>query len=316
MSEPLAIGVDMGGTKTVFGVVTATGEVLEEFFVPSPKQTADGAFEVLLAGIDQLRAKYSVKALGVGVAGFVDRTGTRVEFAPHLPWRGEPLAARLSAAVDLPVVLDNDANQATWAEWKLGAGRTSQDLLVVSFGTGIGGGLVLGGQLHRGWSGMAGEMGHQQVVQNGIDCPCGNNGCWEQYASGRALDRAARDQVSAATPLGGELLEAAGDEPVAGPAVSALARTGNAAARELTNEIGHWIAVGLSNLTAVLDPEMFVVAGGLVDDQELFLEPARETFAQLVPGRGHRELPAIVAAELGSGAALIGAAARALSESQ
>ena len=201
----------------------------------------------------------------------------------------------------VPVTLDNDANSAAWAEHRFGAGRGVEDLVMITVGTGIGGGLVLGNRLYRGAFGIAGEPGHTQVVENGRPCPCGNFGCLEQYASGRALVFEAR----AAADSG---LEEPIIDGVTGPAVTAAAARGDAAALAAFDAVGHWLGVGIANLAAVLDPALIVLGGGVSDAGALLLGPARKAFASSLSGRGHRPLARIELAALGSEAGLVGAA--------
>ena len=166
-----------------------------------------------------------MEAVGIGAAGWVDNDQAVVRFSPHLAWRSEPLKARLSGRIDIPLIVDNDANAAAWAEYRFGAGRGSSVMVCITLGTGIGGGLVIGGKLFRGSYGMAGEWGHMISVPDGHWCECGNRGCWEQYASGNALVRDARALARTNSPTAYQLLEIVGDDPdkITGPDVTAAA---------------------------------------------------------------------------------------------
>ncbi|HMA45802.1 MAG TPA: ROK family glucokinase, partial [Frankiaceae bacterium] len=260
--------------------------------------------------VADLRRSYEVEAVGIGAAGFVDRNRATVLFAPNLAWRDEPLRDEVGARVGLPVVVENDANAMAWGEYRFGAGRGQDDLVCVTIGTGIGGGIVLDGALYRGRYGIGAEPGHVQVVPDGHRCGCGNRGCWEQYASGRALVREARE-IAAVTPArAARLLELGGGEPegIGGPEVTRAAREGDLAALECFAVVGRWLGQGLADLAAVLDPGRFVVGGGVSEAGEMLLTPARAAFRLALTGRGHRPEAEIVLAELGAAAGLVGAA--------
>jgi len=306
------VGVDIGGTKVAAGVVTYEGTVLDLVRRETPDRTKapDVVEATIVDAVEELTGRHDVHAVGVGAAGFVDATRSRVLFAPHLSWRDEPLRAALSARLRLPVVVENDANAALWAEWRFGAARGETDVVCVNLGTGIGGALLTHGTLQRGRFGMAGEFGHMQVVPGGRRCECGNRGCWEQYASGNALVREARELAAAGSPVAHVLLDLAGGDPAAitGPLVTDAARAGDPAARELLADIGQWLGVGIANLVAALDPGTVVVGGGLSEAGDLLLDPAREAFARQLTGRRFRPEARIVPAELGNTAGLVGAA--------
>jgi len=212
--------------------------------------------------------------------------------------------------VAVPIFVDNDANAAVWAEWKFGAARGETQVMMITLGTGIGGGILVNGAVQRGRFGIAGEFGHMQVVPGGHRCECGNRGCWEQYASGNALVREARSLFSANSPIASDLLDRAEGvvENLTGPLITQAARDGDPTARELLAEIGSWLGVGIANLAAAFDPGTFVIGGGVSAAGDLLLGPARETFKRQLTGRGYRPEANIVAAQLGNEAGLIGAA--------
>lgn len=308
----MTIGVDIGGTKVAAGVVTPGGRVLARVRTHTPDQSKSPAVveDTIVAAVEQLRADFAVRAVGVAAAGFVDERRANVLFAPHLSWRGEPLRDSLSVRLGLPVVVENDANASAWAEVRAGAGIGVGNVVVVNLGTGIGGAVVLGGQLVRGRYGLAGEFGHMTVVQGGYRCECGNRGCWEQYASGNALAREARELVVAESPVAGALHRAVGGDPrlITGTLVSELANKGDRACLELTEETGQWLGIGLANLAAAFDPELFVIGGGVSEVGDLLLGPARVAFRRNLTGRGYRPAAEVAAAALGNEAGLIGAA--------
>ena len=292
----VTVGVDVGGTKIAGGLVDEQGRVLRRAAADTPADSAAAIAAATAELIEKLRADQpDVAAVGIGAAGFIDAARSTVLFAPNLVWRDEPFRSEIADRVGLPVVLENDANAAAWAEYRFGAGRGSRDLVAVTIGTGIGGGLVLDGRLYRGAFGIAGEPGHMRVVPDGRPCGCGNRGCWEQYASGPSLLRAARER--------------SGGEPFPdGRALTLDAQGGDELALACYDEVGAWLGEGLAALAAILDPDRFVVAGGVSEAGDLLLEPARRRYASALSGRAYRPLADIVAAELGPEAGLVGAA--------
>jgi glucokinase len=303
-------GIDVGGTKIAGGLVDERGKVVRRSRRPTPSRNPADCAATIAGIVAELRDGYDVEAIGIGAAGFIDADRARVLFAPNLAWRDEPLRERVAAESGLPVVVENDANAAAWGEHRFGAGRGRPDLVVVALGTGIGGGIVVDGRLHRGRFGIGGEIGHMRVVPDGRLCGCGNRGCWEQYCSGQALERAARELAEAAPARLERLLELAGGDvaDIDGPVITKAARAGDPAAVECLREVGRWLGQGMADLAAVLDPGCFVVGGGVSDARELLLDPARDAFAHALTGRGHRPLAEIRLAELGNEAGLVGAA--------
>jgi glucokinase len=309
----LAVGVDIGGTKVAAGVVDPGGRVLVRARRDTPHRSTSPRVveDTIVSAVEEVLGQVGeVVAVGIGAAGFVAADRATVVFAPHLSWRNEPLRQALGERLEVPIFVDNDANAAVWAEHRFGAGRGESHLVMVNLGTGIGGGIVLDGRVMRGRFGIAGEFGHMQVVPDGIRCECGNRGCWEQYASGNALVREARALMSAGSPVVSDLFDRVGGRPeeLTGPLVTEAARDGDPLARELLGEIGRWLGVGIADLAAALDPGMFVIGGGVSAAGDLLLGPAREAFRRQLTGRGYRPEAAIVAAELGNEAGLVGAA--------
>ena len=306
----LAIGVDIGGTKVAAGLVDEDGQVLARARRLTPSRDPQAVEATIVEVVDELRTGHDVVAVGIGAAGFVDADRARVMFAPHLAWRNEPLQVAVAEVTGLPVVVENDANAAAWAEWRFGAGRGQTHVVCVTLGTGIGGGIVTNGRVERGRYGMAGEFGHMVVVPDGHRCECGNRGCLEQYASGNVLGREARELARAGSPVTVPLMERVGGDvdALVGPLVTEAARDGDPCAIELFDEVGRWLGVGLANLAAALDPGVFVIGGGVSDAGELLLKPARESFRRTLTGRGFRPEPQILKAALGPEAGLVGAA--------
>jgi glucokinase len=309
------VGVDIGGTKIAAGVVAEDGTMLGEAQRETPAQDADliaTAVAEVVAELSDVAAQQGdvVESVGVACAGFIDRAGETVVFAPNLAWRDEPLKARLEEVTGLPVVLENDANAAAWGEFRFGAGRDVDDMLLITLGTGVGGGVIVDGQLLRGAHGMGAEVGHIRVVPDGYRCGCGNKGCWESYASGSALVREAQALVAGGSPHAGALADRCGGDPEAltGTMVTEVAQAGDPAATELLEDLGRWTGEGAASLAAVLDPGLIVIGGGVSAAGDLVLQPARSAFARQLTGRGHREITPVVLAELGNRAGMIGAA--------
>jgi glucokinase len=303
------IGIDIGGTKVAAGVVDDEGNVLARARRRTPSRDPEHLVDVVTEIVRQLLSEHEVSAIGVGAAGFVDAERRTVLFAPNLAWRDTPLRDEIAARIELPVVVENDANAAAWGEYRYGAGEKHPHLVVLTIGTGIGAGLVLGGGLYRGAFGIAGEPGHVRVVPGGRQCGCGNLGCWEQYCSGSALVRAAQEIATERPDDAKRLLELADDvDAIDGPVVTRAAQEGDAAAIDCFTEIGRWLGQGIADLAAVLDPGRFVIGGGVSAAGELLLGPARETYAAALTGRGHRPMAEVVGARLGAEAGLIGAA--------
>lgn len=306
----LAIGIDVGGTKIAGGVVDEQGRILEQARVESPARSTDAIEQAITDLVTDLRTRHDVASVGVGAAGFVDRARSTVLFAANLAWRDEHLKADLEARLGLPVVVENDANAAAWGEFAHGAGEGVDDLLLVTVGTGVGGGIVLDGRLLRGAFGVAAEIGHLRVVPGGRQCGCGNLGCWEQYASGTALVRGAREAAAAGSVLASDLLDRAGGrvEGITGPLITEAARDGDVFAVEQLAELGRWLGEGIASLVAVLDPAVAVIGGGVSEAGDLLLTPIRDAFRHQLTGRGHRPELEVRPARLGNAAGTIGAA--------
>jgi glucokinase len=221
-----------------------------------------------------------------------------------------PARALLEASTGLPVVVENDGNIAAWGEYRYGAGRGTSDLTLVTVGTGIGGGIVINGQLFRGAHGVAGEIGHINAVPDGRPCGCGRHGCLEQYASGNALVRDARALAAERRGEAGVLLSLGDGTPegVQGVHVTEAARAGDPVAMEAFTQVGAWLGRGLADLAAVLDPEVFVIGGGVSDAGDLLLASARQTLADKLIGQQNRPAPLVRVAELTNNAGLVGAA--------
>jgi glucokinase len=203
------------------------------------------------------------------------------------------LALQIGERVGLPVVLENDANCAAWGEARFGAGRDRDDIVMITVGTGIGGGIILDGHLVRGGFGIGAEPGHMNVVRDGLPCGCGQRGCWEQYGSGTALHRRAAEL---------------GYQGEGGAHLTAAAHAGDRAALEAFAEVGQWLGRGLASVAALLDPRLIIIGGGVSEAGELILQPVREAFDACLPATSERPHAVIEAAILGGDAGMIGAA--------
>jgi glucokinase len=306
----LTIGVDVGGTKVAAGVVDEQGRILEKLKRSTPASSPEQTATVISDAVLELLGRHHVEAVGLGAAGFVDEARATVLFAPNLAWRDEPVKTKVEDRVGLPVVVENDANATVWAETIFGAARGHENVVLVTVGTGIGGGIVINGKLYRGRWGVGGEPGHYRVVPDGRLCGCGNRGCWEQYASGNALVAEARE-FAARSPRGAvRLLQLGGGAPhgITGPGITRAAREGDPAALRCFEIVGSWLGNGLADLAAILDPGCFVIGGGVSEAGDLLIGPARTAFAAALTGRTYRPLAEIRRAELGPDAGLVGAA--------
>ncbi|MFL6061420.1 MAG: ROK family glucokinase [Marmoricola sp.] len=310
----LTVGIDVGGTKIAAGVVAEDGHLVETSRRESPAEHPAAIADAIGEVVDEYRADHQIAGVGVAAAGFIDLARTEVMFAPNLAWRDEPLRQLVADRVKLPTIIENDANAAAWAEYRFGAGQGARTLAMVTIGTGIGGGLVLGGpdagEVFRGGFGVAAEFGHMRVVPGGRLCACGLHGCWEQYGSGTGLTSRARELAAEDPTRAVALLELAGGDPAAveGPMVSEAAERGDQAALQSFAELAHWIGEGIGSLSAILDPDVVVVGGGVSESKWLDVDGIIRAFQGTQTGFGHRPAPRIVRAALGNDAGLIGAA--------
>ena len=308
----LTIGVDVGGTKVAGGVVDEHGTVLASNRRDTPAEDPAGTRDTIADVAAELAREHpEATAIGIGAAAWIDAAGSTVLFAPNLAWRDEPLRDYVSKQVGLPTVLENDANVAAWAEFRFGAARHADDSMVmITVGTGIGGGIVLNGKLWRGANGIAGELGHIQMVPEGHPCGCGRLGCLEQYASGNALVRFARAGARQEPERAARLLKLAGGDPLAitGRQITEAARAGDGVARDAFAQIGYWLGVAMADLAQIFDPQVLVVGGGVIDAGDLLMGPTERSYRDQLAQRGRFPVAELKAAETGSAAGVVGAA--------
>jgi glucokinase len=291
VSGSLTFGLDLGGTKCL-GVAWQDGGVVAQHRAETDTAGPGDVIELLAEVARHLSsAAGAPTAVGVGAPGLVTSTG-HLARAPNLPGVQDlPLQPRLAGVLGVPVVVENDAATAAWAEFSFGAAADAGSMLAVTLGTGVGGGIVLGGQLVRGAHGFAAEVGHMTVREGGRPCVCGKRGCWEVYASGNALGRLAREQLG-----------------LSGEAATTAAMRGDVEALVLLTEYAGEVALGLGSLVEILDPEIVVIGGGLVEVGDALLAPIRSALPGFVYSWEHRKPTPVVAAQLGERAGAIGAA--------
>ena len=307
--EPVVVGFDIGGTNVRGVPLHADGSIGDTVKMARPEDPEN--LVVTIAALTGQLAEAvgaEVAAVGVGCAGIVDKAGV-VRASPNIPSLVQfPLKDQLEARLGLETLVENDATTATWAEARLGAARGFDDVAFVGLGTGIGTGFVLGGRLHRGAAGFAGESGHMTVMHVGLACACGRRGCWERYASGTAFGRLARE--AAADGRADSLLELAGGSPdaVTSEHAATLIAVGDTQALAILSELGYWVAVGIANLVNVLDPAAVVIGGGLAEMGEPLLASIRAAYPKVMIDRELRDALAIVRSDFGGRSGAIGAA--------
>lgn len=310
----VSVGVDAGGTKIAAALVTPRGEIVEAVSVPTPRHDADATLAALVdvtAAMLARRGDHEVAGIGMGLPGLVDRSRKVFVYGPNFALRDADVGAAM-ARFGLPVLVANDADCAAWAEYLFGAGRRCHEMVMITLGTGIGGGIVSGGRPFGGANGFAGEIGHLVFADDGAPGGDGAARHWERFASGTALDAMAR--AAAASDPVGAISAAAGGDPasVRGEHVVAALAGGDDAAAALMDGFAARVAAGIAGLIQVLDPARVVVGGGVSAAGDVLFDPLRRHVRRLVTGAEHRPEVPVVAAELGPHAGVIGAASLAL----
>ncbi|MFC6355860.1 ROK family glucokinase [Luethyella okanaganae] len=303
-----AIGIDIGGTKIAGALVDEYGTIVRSERVPTPAGDSVLIEDAVVGMIRSLSDGEDVVAAGVAAAGFIDAAQSTVYYAPNINWRNEPFRVKLEARLELPVVVENDANAAGWAEFRYGAGRLYSDMVTLTIGTGVGGAIVASDRLFRGGFGAGAELGHVRIVPDGLSCGCGARGCIEQYGSGRALLRMA-NELADAGGIGQTLADVRRrNGRLSGKDVAVLIDAGDGGALAALRQLGHWLGQACASFSAVLDPQVFVFGGGVSVAGDLLLDPIRSSFLDHLPARGYHPEPDFLVAELVNDAGVVGAA--------
>ena len=306
-----AIGIDIGGTKMAGALVDDAGNVVNELKIPSPIDDSDQMIEAISSLISTLGEGQQVMAVGVAAAGFMSADREVMYHSPNIAaWRNEPLKRRIETKTNLPVLLENDANAAGWAEFRFGAGAGSKSMIMLTIGTGVGGAIISNGVLLKGGFGIGGELGHAVLYPGGKECGCGQSGCVESYCSGTALLKAARELSQSNDPKATRLKELMLETgELSGEQLYRAISENDFAAAELITELGHNLGTAIASLfVPVLDPELVVIGGGVSAVGEKLLSPIRSAFEQSIPATGFRPELKIVKAKFLNQAGLIGAA--------
>jgi glucokinase len=308
VGDTATYGVDLGGTNLRVALVDPDGSVVEQRRMATPPTLA----EIVAAITDAVRAltplRTDARALGVGAAGMVDQEGT-IHYSPNVPaFLHAPVRAQLEAASGLPVAGDNDANVAVLAELVHGAARGCSEVLLITLGTGVGGGIITRGEVLRGAHGFGAEIGHFQVDADGPLCACGQRGHWEALASGTALGALGREWAAAGAAPAVLARTGGSVDDITGVLVGDVAQRGGGDAVAIVEEYARRVAIGLVGLVNIFDPERVVVSGGLIELGDVLLAPIRNAFDGRIEGAAHRPAVPILAAELGDRAGVVGAA--------
>ena len=305
------VGIDIGGTKVLGGVVDQTGAVIRRARRDTPTEGGVALTQAIADVALELMNEEEIESVGVSVAAFISADRKTILATPNIKdWNGVNLDYELTTRIGLPVVIENDANSAAWGEFKFGAARGKESIFMLTVGTGIGGGIVINSNLLRGSFGIAAEIGHLRIVPNGLLCGCGAHGCFEQYGSGTALLRHAREAI-VANPDRSRNILGRGDgtiEGVKGSAITEAARDGDELALSVFEITGDYIGAGIASLAVILDPEAVVIGGGVIDAGEILLNPIRTSMDKYMPFAGKHPHPQIIGAQLGNEAGLVGVA--------
>jgi len=307
-SSALTIGIDIGGTKISGGIVDSNGNVIDSARLNTPAAGGKDLIDAVIALIKQFQNKYEISGIGISIAALISADHGTIVGAPNIANLSElNFVNEIKKEFQLPVIAENDANAAMWAEFKFGNAQGLNPVMFFIIGTGVGGGLVIDGKLFRGTNGIGAEFGHMCVVQDGLLCGCGSKGCIEQYASGGALLRYAKEAIAANPVKGKEILDLA-DGTLTGSALTKAAKAGNEVAISAFNKQADWFGQACASYTLILDPQAIVIGGGVIDAGELFLAPVRDAMSKYMPFAGTHKSPKIIAAKFGNDAGLIGAA--------
>ena len=277
--------------------------------MPTPADDPDSLVDAVVELVRELSVGQRILGVGVAAAGFIDAEQANIIYAPNLSWRNEPFKAKLEAKIDVPVIIENDANAAGWAEFQFGAGRAYKHMIMLTIGTGVGGAVIVEGKMLRGGFGIGGELGHLRVVRDGRLCGCGQHGCLEQYGSGTALLRAARELASSSDPVGKRLRDLERDAgELTGKEVYQAILDRDPGALRVLRELGTWLGEAIASFTAILDPQIVVIGGGVSAAGDLLLDSIKDAYLSHLPAKGYRPELEIKAAEFVNDAGVVGAA--------
>lgn len=307
----LRIGIDLGGTKIAAGIIDENYALLSRAEVPTRASLgvetviADMAECARMALREAGKTTADCAGAGIGSPGLCDTAKGSVRNAHNLGWYGVPVCELLSRELGLPVKVDNDANCAALGEVVAGAAKGSRSALMVTLGTGVGGGIIIGGEIYSGWQSLGGEIGHMCIVMDGEQCSCGEKGCWEAYAASSALVRQA-EKAAVEHP---ESLLAADTGSLNGKKIFAAVNAGDAVAKSVVERYCAYVGVGIVNLINAIYPESIIIGGGISAVGETILSPIREYIGEHFFASKKELMPAVLQAQLGNDAGLIGAAA-------
>ncbi len=307
--EPITLGVDLGGTKINVGLVDATGNPLYVHNLLLDSKEPDAVIDKILAGVGVCLSKSGQKAqaLGIGVAAQVDHEGV-VRTSPNLGWRNVPLKKKLEQKLGLPVYMTNDVRAATWGEWKYGAGKGINDLVLLFVGTGVGGGVINGGKILTGCSNIGGELGHMTIAHNGRKCRCPNKGCLEAYVGGWAIAERVQEAIQTMSVEGKNILTIAGSvNNVTSMTLTQAYRRGDLLARVLVQETGRFLATGIINIVNIFNPCRVILGGGVIEGIPELISIAKDIVSASALEPAIEPLQ-IVKSSLGNNAPVIGAA--------
>lgn len=310
-----AIGVDLGGTNLRAGLVDRDGRVHHKLSIRTdynadPQMISDQIFKLIHDVIHVSQVKISdIAGIGLGSPGLIDKRGETIIFSPNLPqWRNIPIKHLIAKRFVVPCVLENDANAAAWGEKWVGAAREASSLVMMTIGTGIGGGIVIENKLWRGANNVAAEIGHMIIKTDGPKCNCGNNGCIEAYASATAMVRRFKELLSSGMP---SLLK--DSEEITAKMINDAARQGDKASLDIIKETGQYLGIALVNIMHILNPEMIVLTGGMTGSGKLLMKPIQQVVKQKAFEASYKDTR-IVFSQLGNDAGIIGAAGCLLKE--
>ena len=304
----LTIGIDIGGTKISAGVVDSSGNLIDSSRCSTPTEGGKELISSVVNLIKELNKKHEIQGIGISIAALISSDYGTIVGAPNIANLSKlNFVNEIKKEFKLPIIVENDANAAIWAEYKFGNAKGLNPVMFFIIGTGVGGGLVIDGKLFKGAHGVGAEFGHMCVVPNGLLCGCGSKGCIEQYASGGALIRYANEALLANADKSEELL-GFGEGKLTGSALTKAAKAGNELALSAFNKQADWLGLACASYSLILDPQAIIIGGGVVDAGELFLAPVREAMRKYMPFAESHVPPKIIAAKFGNDAGLVGAA--------